>query len=472
MSARTGATQAREIAWIIVAALLLVGAAVWAASRFADPAPPSRLVVSTATKGAPYHNYASQYRPHFEKNGVRLEIRESQGSMDNVRALATPGSGVDAGFVQGGLVSSSDAPGLLSVGRIAYEPLWVFHAGDRPLERLADLVGKRILVGPAGGGTNGLALRLLAANGVTASNATLINRELPDYVDMLGRGEADAGFLVLAAEARTVQRLLRTPGVRLMSFANADAYAQKFPFLTRLELREGVVDLGARIPPRDVTLLATSVALLVRHDLHPALVNLLTQAVIDTHGRPAVDAQGEARLFHRAGEFPSATDPEFQTSEDARRVYRAGAPFMQRYVPFWLATMIDRLLVSALVIVPLLIPAMRFAPAIYRWRIRRRIVRWYGVLSELEQGARSNPTPAERQRALADLDQIEAAVDYTNVPLAFADQLYHLKAHIAAVRSRLTGQPASTQTPAPVAVGGPAAATAAPPWPPSADRMT
>ena len=184
--------------------------------------------------------------------------------MANLKALSNPASGVHAGFVQGGLASSKDTPGLLSVGRVAYEPLWVFYTGSDRLERLTDLKGKRILVGPAGGGTSGLALRLLAANGITAETAKLINRELPDYVDLLAKGEADAGFLVLAPEARTIQRLLRTPNVRLMSFANADAYTQRFPFLSRLVLRQGVVDFAANIPPADTTLIATTAAVLVR----------------------------------------------------------------------------------------------------------------------------------------------------------------------------------------------------------------
>ena len=135
------------------------------------------------------------------------------------------------------------------------------------------------MVGPAGSGTNGLALRLLSANGITSETATLINRELPDYVDLLAKGEADAGFLVLAPEAKTVQRLLETPNIRLMSFMNAEFYTQRFPFLSSLVLREGVVDFAANIPPNDTTLIATTTAVLVRRDVHPALVNLLAQSL-------------------------------------------------------------------------------------------------------------------------------------------------------------------------------------------------
>lgn len=437
--------QLREVLLVLLPLLAIVLAAVWLALRFVDPAPPRTFVVSAATAGSPYYRYAERYKATFKRNGVALEVRESGGSFANLEALADPASGVHAGFVQGGLASSRDAPGLLSVGRVAYEPLWVFYGGSGRLERLADLKGRRVLVGPAGGGTSALAVRLLAANGVTADNATLINRELPDYVDLLAKGEADAGFLVLAPEARTIQRLLRTQNVRLMSFANAESYTQRFPFLTRLVLREGVVDFAANIPPADTTLIATTTAVLVREDAHRALVNLLAQALHEAHGQPAADAGSDAQLFQRVGDFPLANDPEFALSEDARRVYRSGPPVLQRYMPFWVATMLDRMMVSLVVLVPILIPLIRFAPQIYNWRIRRRIVYWYGELKRLEAAARSARTGEEKAAKLAELDRIEAAVDNIGVPLGFADRLYELRQHVELTRRRLT---AAAQQPA------------------------
>jgi hypothetical protein len=416
--------------------------------RVADPPPPSRFVVSAATAGSPYHRFAERYRPAFERNGVKLEVRESAGSIANLKALSDRESGVHAGFVQGGLASSKDALGLVSIGRVAYEPLWVFHTAGMRIARLSDLKGKRILVGPAGSGTSGLALRLLAANGVTAKTATLIHSELPAYVETLGKGEADAGFLVLAAEARTIQRLLRLPNVEPMSFANAEAYIQRFPFLTRLVLREGVVDFAANLPRGDTVLLATTAAVLVREDTHRALVSLLALAVQEVHAAPAVDDRGEAQLFVRAGEFPMAGDPEFPFSEEARRVYRSGAPFLQRYVPFWVATTIDRLLVSFVVLLPILIPLVRFAPQIYGWRVRRRIVYWYGALKQIEASARKDGSPGARAEHLLELDRIEAAVDDIAVPLAFSDKLYELRQHIEVVRRRLQGNRTSASAPA------------------------
>ena len=429
--------QLRDVLLIGLPLLLIVVGAIWFALRFVNPAPPGTLVLSAASSGSPYYRYAERYRETFQRNGVKLEIRESDGSLANLKALSNPASGVHAGFVQGGLASSKDTPGLLSIGRVAYEPLWVFYTGSDRIEWLTDLKGKRILVGPAGSGTNGLALRLLAANGITSETAKLINRELPDYVDLLANGEADAGFLVLAPEAKTIQRLLRTPNVHLMSFTNAEAYAQRFPFLSRLVLRQGVVDFAANVPPTDTTLIATTAAVLVRQDVHPALINLLAQALHEVHSQPTIDASGEAQLFQSPGEFPIANDPEFTFSEEARRVYRSGAPFLQRYVPFWVATTVDRLTISLVVLLPILIPLIRFAPQIYDWRIRRRIIHWYGELKRLEAAAKSASTMEERATKLKELDHIEAAVDNLPVPLGFADRLYELRQHIELARRRL-----------------------------------
>ena len=432
--------RARDILFFALPGLLLAVAAVTFALYLVNPGPPGTFVIAAASKGSPYHRYAERYREVFRHNGVTLEIRESQGSLDNLALLSDRKSRVDAGIVQGGTAPPKGAPELLSLGRIAYEPIWLFYSGAAPLTRLADLKGKRVLVGPAGSGTNSIALRLLAANGVTADTATLVTSELPAYVDALGKGEADAGFLVLAPEAQTIQRLLRTPNVHLMSFANADAYTQRFPFLSRLILREGVVDFAAGIPPADVALIATTTAVLVREDAHPALVNLLAQAMQEVHSRPVLDAAGNAPLLQRAGEFPTASDPEFALSDEARRVYRSGPPFLQRYLPFWVATMVDRLMVSLVVLLPLLIPLVRFAPSIYNWRMRRRIVTWYGRLRRVEAAAKSATNAEERTAQLHELDRIETAVQGIPVPVDFADRVYQLREHIEIVRRKVAAQ--------------------------------
>jgi uncharacterized protein len=440
LAARPARRRWRELLITIGPALLLIALTLWVTSQFVSPAPPRKIVIAAATKGSPYYVWAEQYQQFMAQSGITLEIKETSGSAENLRLLHDDAAGVQAGFLQGGIASTRDGPHLRSLGRLFYEPLWVFYHGDATLDRLTALKGKRVLVGPAGGGTNQVALRLLAANGVTASTTTLINMELPDYVDTLEKGTADAGLLVLGPQARTIERLFKSPHVRLMNLAEADAYAQRFPFLTRLELKQGVIDFDRNVPAVDSALVATAAALLVRDDLHSALANLMTQALVEVHGKPVIDANGEAAIFSRAAEFPIASDPEFPLADEARRVYRNGPPFLQRYTPFWLATMIDRLIVLLVPVIGLTIPLIRLAPVLYNWRIRRGIVRWYGELKKVESGPPSEKSPGEAARALAEIDRIEAAVSKIVLPLGFTNQLYDLREHIDIVRRRLTPQ--------------------------------
>jgi TRAP transporter TAXI family solute receptor len=438
MKAISSRGHIRELLWSSGPAILLLALTVWIASRFVTPAPPQTIVIAAASKESPYYRLAEQYRQFVAASGVTLDIRETSGSLENLKLITDKTSDVALAFLQGGLASAHDAPQLRSIGRLFYEPLWIFYRVDAPFSRLSDLVGKRVLVGPDGSGTNQLATRLLAASGVTATSATLINMELPDYVETLESGKAEAGFLVLAPEAKTVARLFNSSRVRLMNLSQADAYSQRFPFLSRVDLKQGVYDLARNIPTVDTALVATMAALVVRDDLNSALVNLMTQAVIDVHALPALGPKGEAGVLGRVGQFPVTVDPEFPLAPDAARVYKSGPPFLQRYLPFWLATLADRMIV---LLVPLLgvgLPLVRFAPMLYTWRIRRRIFRWYGELRKVEATVTPDSSTEEFDQAFARIDRIESTVDGLSIPLGFSNQVYDLREHINLVRRRLS----------------------------------
>jgi len=306
---------------------------------------------------------------------------------------------------------------------------------------VSDLKGKHVLVGPAGGGTNQLATQVLAASGVTRATASLINMELPDYVEALGRGKADAGFLVLAANARTVRALFADPRVRLVGLPQADAYAQRFPFLTRLDLPEGIIDFAENIPDENTPLVATVASFVVRDDIHPALANLLTQAMVAAHGAPAKDGSGEVGVFEGSGVFPMQTDPMFSMADEARQVYRSGPPFLQRYMPFWLATFLNRMILMVIPIIGVLVPALRFAPILYTWRMRRRLLRWYRELKNIEIEGEGT-SAAQIRKKQARIEEIEQAVDHLKLPIGFANQLYDLRLHIDMVRRRLAAKAA------------------------------
>jgi hypothetical protein len=424
--------------WISVGVgSVLIVAAFVVTWLFVPPAPPRKVVIATAGEGSPYYRLAEQYQGYFAQNGVTLEIRQTTASSENLKLLTDTKSDVDIGFVQGGLATSKDAADLLSMGRVAYEPVWVFYRGPETIDRLSQLQGKRILVGPEGSGTQQLATKLLTASGVTAESATFMSMHLPFYIEAFEKGQADAGFLVLAPDAQTVARLFRTPGVRLMSFAQADGYSQRFPFLSRLDLKQGVVDFGKGIPAEDTALVATKTGLIVKESLHPAITSLLAEAVLAVHTQPQFDSNGEAKLFQTVGTFPIVADPEFPLADDARRVYRSGPPFLQRYLPFWVATFLERMTIMLVPVVGLLIPAMRITPSVYPWLVRRRIFRWYRELRKVESGLSKGATSEQLSQKMSDLDRIDEGIRTAQIPQNFSDQLYQLRSHIDVVRRRL-----------------------------------
>lgn len=419
----------RELLVVVVPAVLVVAGAFWVAAQFIRPAPPDSVVMSTGAPHGAYEMYAAHYKSILARHGVTIVERPSAGAVQNLERLADPNEPVDFAFVQGGLGVGAEKDGLVSLGSFYYEPVWVFYRGREPLERLGQLRGKRVAIGAEGSGTRKLALGLLGASGIDAKNATL----LPDgglaAVAALGKGEADAIFLVGPVKSAAIWSALFAPGFRLMSFAQAEAYVRQFPFLSKLLLPEGAIDVARAIPPADTTLVAPMSTIVAREDLHPAVIDLLLSAAAEVHGGPEV--------FQRAGEFPNPKQVDFPLSREAERHYKSGTRFLHRYLPFWLATLIERTLVLVVPIVAVLIPVLRIAPAVYGWRMRSRIYRHYGDLGALERDVDEAHSGAEAPEWLKRLDAIEAEVEHLRTPLAFANQLYILREHIGLVRAAI-----------------------------------
>lgn len=430
----------RDLVVAIAPLALIVAAAFWIAYQFVKPAPPAALVMTTGTEGGAYRAYAERYREILARDDIDLELRPSSGSVENLRRLADEASGVHVGFVQSGSGAAADAPGLVSLGSLYYEPLWVFYRGNVVLARLSQLKGKRVAIGPEGSGIRKLALQLLSANDAEQQPTTLLDLGMAAAAKALQKREIDAAFIIAGPDSAVVQELLRADGVRLMSFSQATAYTRLFPFLSSVVLPQGAIDLARNIPGRDTTLLSPTANLVAREDLHPALVSLLIQAATEVHGH--------AGLFQRAGEFPAPVAADFPLSEEAKRFYKSGPSFLQRYLPFWMAVLVQRMLVMLVPAIAVLIPLMRILPSLYAWRVRRRIYRWYGELKYLEHDLEQNRESRHINEYLARLDHIEQRVSKLKVPLAFSNQLYTLRQHIGFVRDMIrNAQPRDEKRP-------------------------
>jgi TRAP-type uncharacterized transport system substrate-binding protein len=420
----------RDLLVVGLPTLLVAAAAVGVAVKAARFAPPKKIRFVSGPDGSGYRNQAEKYQKILARDGVSLEILASRGALDNLDKLATQAERIDVGFVQGGLAEGRDLPHLVSLGSVYPQPLMVYCRHPEPVELLSQLKGKRIAVGPEGSGTRVLALKLLKANEMDGPPTVLLDLQGDEAVKQLKEASIDAAFLMGDSATPSVMRTLRgLPDIQLASFRQADGYLRKFKFLSKETLPEGAMDLAKNYPPRTLTLIGPTVELVARDDLHPALSDLLIRAAREIHGSPG--------MFRNAGEYPAPLARDFPISADAERYYKSGEQFLYKRLPFWLASLVDRLLVVLLPLLVVIVPATRIAPALYRWRIRSRIYRWYGALMAIEREMRGTPTPEQKEKVHTRLDEIARAVNELRTPPSFADQLYVLRDHVAAVRRRL-----------------------------------
>jgi TRAP transporter TAXI family solute receptor len=411
---------------IILLTAIIIGLAFW----IVRPAPPDTIIIAAGPSGSAFRVTAEKYQKILARNGIKLRILQSEGSLDNLRMLNNPKVSVDVGFVQGGVSKGIKLERLVSLGSMFHEPLALFCRTEQPVERLSALIGKRLAIGPEGSGTRVLALTILKANGIEpGGTTTLLDLGGEEAAGALIGDNVDAVFLMSdSATPAMMRKLLWTPGVRMVNFSQAEAYTRRYPYLNRVTIPMGALDFGKNVPPQDIQLIAPTVELVARESLHPALSDLLIEAAREVHGGTT--------LMQHAGEFPSLLEHEFPISEDARRYFSSGKGFFYRTFPFWLASLMDRLLVVVLPMIILLIPGLKLAPALYSWRIRSRIYRWYGILIALERRMLAEPGAEERQTLLKELDKVEAGVDKMKVPLAYSEQYYVLRDHIVFVRNR------------------------------------
>lgn len=423
--------QLRDALIVGVPVVALIIAGFWYAAQFIKPAPPDRLVIASGGDGGAYQRFAAAYRPLIERYGIKFVEVPSAGAVENLALLRDGTKELDVAFMQGGLGAGDDATGLVSLGSIYYEPLWVFYGGNETLDSLAQLKGKRIAIGAEGSGTRKLGLDLLEASGAAGPPTKLLPLGGLEAVEALKAGKVDAIFLVGSANVGAVWVSFFTPGFRLMSFAHADAFVRRWPFLSKLVLPRGAIDLVRDIPARDVTLVAPVASLVAREDIHPALVDVLLQAAADVHGPPG--------LFQSAGEFPNSRQVDFPLSSEAQRFYQSGRRFLQRYLPFWAANLVDRLLVLLIPLFALAIPLSRILPSLYGWQVRSRIYKWYGQLKFVEEAWRRDPASRPREDWLKEIDALETRVNRIRTPLSYANQLYILREHIGLVRRSMQG---------------------------------
>jgi len=387
---------------------------------------PRHIVLASGLQDGLYHQYAQRYKEILAREGVTVEERVSGGAEDNEQFLHNPKSGVDVAFMHGGIVRPQERGHLSMLMTLYYEPLWIFYRDPGALTQLDELRGKQVAIGSPGSGIRTFVEPLLAANDITHSNTRLSPLVNLEALHALQRGEIDAALFIGQVQLPAVWEALHDPSLKLMSLDRADAYPRRFPYITKLTLPAGTIDLALHIPAREVKLIGTKAMLVARDDLSPAITSLLVDAGHELHSQ-----QG---YFAGVAEFPNAAAVDLPVSADASRHMRFGPSFLHRYFPYFVATYLERLVVLLVPLLVIVVPLINFLPQLFRWRVRSRIYRLYGELKLLERDVVSESGPLPVEQWLAHLDRIEHAAARMGTPPSYASEAYTLREHIALVR--------------------------------------
>ena len=427
----------KKLAWVLVPALVIVVIVLAILNHLVEPLPPRRITLMTGREGGAYYMFAKEYAKLAAADGFTVEILTGAGSVETLKRL-TAGQAM-AGFVQGGTAEAVPSEGLRSLGSLYYEPVWLFHRRSRMLHGLSDLRGLRIQVGEEGSGIRPLAVRLLRDSGVTAQNSTLLALTSEGAAAALETGRIDAAFFIMAPSVPLVRRLLLSPVVSLWSVRRTIAYTTRYRFLSTVTLGEGVVDLVADVPDHDVLLLAATATLVVRQDVHPVVVRLLLKTAEIVHSRPG--------LFEAPNAFPSDAFVELPLHEVAGRYLRKGPPFLERYLPFWIAVTVERWALLLLPAVGILLPLIRILPSLYNSQMRKRVTRWYREVHEIDHTL-TEGTPEELAAAAERLRGVQARLaKIPPPPHGLMGELYDLKLHVQWLLERADAQAASRHSP-------------------------
>lgn len=422
LSENFGFSWGISLAVVCFITIILCAAIFW----FIHAAPPRSITITGGPEGSSFERNAEKYKTILARNGVTLTILTSQGSQENIQRLQDRKA--DIGFIQGGSEKSTND--LMSLGNIAYQPLMIFYRSSEPISLLSAFEGKQLAIGAEGSGTRSLAVMLLKTNGVT-DKAKFLDLDAANAAKALSAGTIDAVFLMGdSASSQIMRSLLHSPEIKLYDFKQAEAYTRRFVYLNKLRLPEGSIDLGKNLPSADSWLIGPTVELIAQPTLNPAISDLLLEAAREVHGG--------AGLLQNQDEFPNVTAHDYPISQDASRYYVSGKKFLYRQFPFWIASILNRVMVAFVPMMLILIPGLKLIPTVYKWKTRLKLYKFYRLLLVLEIELAKAITPAKREDVHQRLNEIEKAVKIMRVPASFADQFYGLRGHIEFVRSKLT----------------------------------
>lgn len=361
-----------------------------------NPFGPKNAYLAVGQTGSSYGLMGDKFQTIFSSYGVDLELIKTTGLVQGLKNLDDPKSKVNASFVTAGLVSAKEYPNLVSLGSFQYAPIWIFYKGEKirtddPFEYFSH---RKIGIGLPDTNSNNMFRRALELNQHDMRDSPGL-LELPylEAAEQLKAGKIDAVFIIDSFAAPVVQSLLKEPSVQVMSFNLADAYVKKFPFLHKLVIPKGSINLEKVLPAEDIVLLGSTTNLLVEKDTHPAVQWAFMLAASDV-GRYTED------FFAKPGEFPRYMDLNFTLSPVAKRYYTQGRPGVFDYVPLWLGSIIESTWVLILAFIALIYPFYKWLMGIRSYPSKKFMQKSFINLRDLEEDIPRAKTKEELQALL------------------------------------------------------------------------
>ncbi|TBU94481.1 TAXI family TRAP transporter solute-binding subunit [Phytopseudomonas dryadis] len=414
--------------WIVPVLAVLVAALFY----FVAPPPPMHASLATGAAGGGYHAFGEKLRDELAKEGFTLELVPSGGSLDNLGKLRA--NEVQLALVQSGqelALSAAERDELLGLGVMYQEPLWLFIRAERPFTQVKDLLDLRVAIGTRNSGSGAVVGALLDANRITAQHYPASWQAIGGKraAEALIAGELDAGFFLGPAENALIQQLASQPQLRLVGLGRSSAYQARLPYLSRLDVGEGLLDLANNTPAQDIVTLGPVATLMANEAFHPSLTPLILAA--------AREVLKDGNLLDAADHYPAAPPRTLQTLDEAEYYYKNGLPILQRFLPFRIASLADRYIILAIPLLVLLFPLFKAIGPLYRWRIRARIYRWYKHLRDIDRQLHRGSLPAHLDDEIERLEQLEDELAKVDVPLSYSNELYELHVHLRYVIERL-----------------------------------
>ena len=394
------------------------------------PTPPKKIIIATGGEKGAYYAMGQEIKRRLADSGITVEVRKTQGSVENLELLNDPTSGVDIAIVQSGISNAKERPNLESLTGLFYEPVWVaFQPKAFPKgtpSSIAEIKDKRIGIAQVGSGTRKITDQIFELNGVSTKSPNFIAADPESLFNKLQANELDVAIFVYKAEAPFIGKVFKDEDIKFMSFGEAYGYLQAMPSLTVINIPRSVLVIPTDTPEKEIRVISPVAELVINERFHPAITTLLMNEMNDVINDPTIVAVENT--------FPNVNHLSFKVNEDAEEYVKNGLSIVDQYLPFWVAVWFDRLIRVVLPLLAVLLPLYNFLPGVFEYFEKQKKARIYIELRHLEKELSEN---GEKDFIITRLNLIENKVIQSKFE---AEEIFDMRSHIDLVREKLTGQ--------------------------------